>query len=294
MIKDKDILTISNLYKSLKIAYKKKRNIQIFLNKKKISNPKKIQLSYDLQSGSYIKKLIKLKKIDKKVFNFFNKTLTDNFRNINSILDFGTGELTRFMYVIDYLKRKSKIKYFACDLSLNRLFLGKNFYNSKILKNKIDLETFTIDNMRIPLPDNSIDVVITCHAIESNRKSMKSIIKELYRICKKNALIIIKVPHPRHEDFLSDPTHVRPITVLGLSLFDQKLNKEWQKIGAANTPLGLIHDVNFNVENYEYVLDGDIMSKRNLDKLNDEELQKMMLYNNNVIKQININLRVIK
>ena len=184
MIKDKDILTISNLYKSLKIAYKKKRNIQIFLNKKKISNPKKIQLSYDLQSGSYIKKLIKLKKIDKKVFNFFNKTLTDNFRNINSILDFGTGELTRFMYVIDYLKRKSNIKYFACDLSLNRLFLGKNFYNSKILKNKIDLETFTIDNMRIPLPDNSIDVVITCHAIESNRKSMKSIIKELYRVSK--------------------------------------------------------------------------------------------------------------
>ena len=49
------------------------------------------------------------------------------------------------------------------------------------------------------------------------------------KICKKNALIIIKVPHPRHEDFLSDPTHVRPITVLGLSLFDQKLNKEWQK-----------------------------------------------------------------
>ena len=46
------------------------------------------------------------------------------------------------------------------------------------------METFTIDNMRIPLPDNSIDVVITCHAIESNRKSMKSIIKELYRVSK--------------------------------------------------------------------------------------------------------------
>ncbi len=184
MIKDKDILEISKLYKTLKVAYKKKLNIQKFLNKKKLISQKVIQLSYDLQSGSYIKKLSKYKKIDKKVFNIFNKTLTNNFKNINSILDFGSGELTRFMYVIDHLKRKKKIKYFACDLSLNRLFLGKNFYKKKILKNKINLEVFTIDNLRIPLPDNSIDVVITCHAIEPNQKNMKNIIKELYRVSK--------------------------------------------------------------------------------------------------------------
>ena len=46
-----------------------------------------------------------------------------------------------------------------------------------------------------------------------------------------------------------------PITLLGLSLFDQKLNRDWQKMGAANSPLGLIHDVNFNIEKYEYLLD---------------------------------------
>lgn len=193
MIKDKHILEISKLYKTLKVAYKKKINIQKFLNKKKIISQKVIELSYDLQSGSYIKKLNKYKKIDKKVFDIFNKTLTNNFKNINSILDFGSGELTRFMYVINHLKRKNKIKYFACDLSLNRLFLGKNFFNKKILKNNINLETFTIDNMRIPLPDNSIDVVITCHAIESNRRNMKNIIKELYRVS--NMGLCLMEPH---------------------------------------------------------------------------------------------------
>lgn len=182
MIKDKDILNISKLYKILKVAYKKKINIQKFLNKKRIISQKAIELSYDLQSGSYIKKLTKYKKIDKKVFDIFNKTLTNNFKNINSILDFGSGELTRFMYVINFLKKKKKVNYFACDLSLNRLFLGKNFFNKKILKNKINLNIFTIDNLRIPLPDNSIDVVITCHAIEPNQKNMKNIIKELYRV----------------------------------------------------------------------------------------------------------------
>ena len=121
-----------------------------------------------------------------------------------------------------------------------------------------------------------------------------NIMKELYRICKNQSLIIINVPHPRHEDFLSDPTHVRPITILGLSLFDKKLNEEWQKVGAANTPLGLIHNINFKIESYEYVLDEDINNLRNLGKISDQELQKMMLHNYNVIKQININLRTIK
>ncbi len=121
-----------------------------------------------------------------------------------------------------------------------------------------------------------------------------NIMKELYRICKNQSLIIINVPHPRHEDFLSDPTHVRPITILGLSLFDKKLNEQWQKVGAANTPLGLIHNINFKIESYEYVLDEDINNLRNLGKISDQELQKMMLHNYNVIKQININLRTIK
>ena len=118
--------------------------------------------------------------------------------------------------------------------------------------------------------------------------------KELYRICKNQSLIIINVPHPRHEDFLSDPTHVRPITILGLSLFDKKLNEEWQKVGAANTPLGLIHNINFKIDSYEYLLDADVNNLRNLGKISDQELQKMMLHNYNVIKQININLRTIK
>ena len=193
MIKDKNIIAISKLYKNLKVAYKKKINIQKFLSKKKITSQKAIQLSYDLQSGSYIKKIGKYKKIDKKVFNFFNKTLGNNFRNIRTILDFGSGELTRFMYVIDYFKKKKYIKYFACDISLNRLFLGKNFYNKKILRNKIPLKVFTIDNLRIPLPDNSIDVVITCHAIEPNQKNMKNIIKELYRVSRKG--LCLMEPH---------------------------------------------------------------------------------------------------
>ena len=55
---------------------------------------------------------------------------------------------------------------------------------------------------------------------------------------------------------------------------DNKLNKDWQKIGFANSPLGLIHNVNFNFEKYEYLLNENIVSVRNFGKLNDQELEK--------------------
>ena len=177
---------------------------------------------------------------------------------------------------------------------------------NKLLKGYINLDKFnyykcdiTHDLEKFPYPfkNDSVNEILLSHVLEhigQQPDTFINIIKELYRICANNALIIINVPHPRHEDFLSDPTHVRPITVLGLSLFDQKLNRDWQKAGAANSPLGLIHNVNFNIEKYEYVLDENVVSKRNIGQLKDQELEKMMLYNNNVIKEININLRVIK
>ena len=177
---------------------------------------------------------------------------------------------------------------------------------NKLLKGYINLDKFnyykcdiTHDLEKFPYPfkNDSVNEILLSHVLEhigQQPDTFINIIKELYRICSNNALIIINVSYPRHEDFLSDPKHVRPITVLGLSLFDQKLNRDWQKIGAANSPLGLIHDVNFNIEKYEYILDENVVSKRNIGQLKDQELEKMMLYNNNVIKQININLRAIK
>ena len=90
-----------------------------------------------------------------------------------------------------------------------------------------DLETFPY-----PFKDNSVEEIIISHVLEHIGQSPEiflKIIKEFYRVCRHNSLIKIIVPHPRHDDFLSDPTHVRPITILGLQLFDKELNLEWKK-----------------------------------------------------------------
>ena len=118
--------------------------------------------------------------------------------------------------------------------------------------------------------------------------------KEIYRICKNQALISITVPHPRHNDFLSDPTHVRPINVPSLELYNKELNKQWQKQNAANTPLALIHNVDFRIKFIRYDFEQKYYQMLKDQKISKDELGEMMDKYNNVVKQIYIQLEVIK
>jgi len=155
-----------------------------------------------------------------------------------------------------------------------------------------DLEIFPY-----PFKDSSVDKVILSHVLEHIGQTpdmFNSIIKELYRICKNQTIIDITVPHPRHDDFLSDPTHVRPITPLGLSLYDKEKNKQWEKENAANSPLGIIYNVNFKIIDVRYDLTKDYIKMVNEKKITQEELFEMIERYNNIVKQIFIRLKTIK
>ena len=176
----------------------------------------------------------------------------------------------------------------------------------KILPNYVNVDKFNIYAVDIvhdleifpyPFEDNSVDMILLSHVLEHIGQTpdiFNNIIREIYRICKNDAKIEINVPHPRHDDFISDPTHVRPITVLGLSLFDKSQNEEWEKMGAANTPLALIHKVNFKIEGINYQVEKDVMSKLEAGDIDKSKLDYMMKHYYNVIKEINIKWRVIK
>jgi hypothetical protein len=177
---------------------------------------------------------------------------------------------------------------------------------NKILDGYVNVDKFDLYNVDIkhdlekfpyPFNDNSVEEIKLSHVLEhigQDPDIFIKILKEIYRICKNQALINIAVPHPRHDDFIADPTHVRPITVLGLSLFHKAQNEEWEKMGAANTPLGLIHKVNFKIESSNYRIEDDIMLKYKAGDIDKLKLDYMIKYYNNVIKQIDIKWRVIK
>ena len=54
---------------------------------------------------------------------------------------------------------------------------------------------------------------------------------------------------PRSEGYLGDPTHVRPITPMVLSLFNKENCRKWQEMNFSKSPLAIYHDVDFEVSN---------------------------------------------
>ncbi len=156
----------------------------------------------------------------------------------------------------------------------------------------VDLEKFPW-----PWDDNSVTDVLMSHVLEhlgATTDIYLGIIKELYRVCRDEALIIIAVPHPRHDSFLGDPTHVRPIVPDNLMLFSQKYNREVLARGTPNTPLGLYLGVDLALESINYDLAPHWLELREANKIGEADLKNAMQSFNNVIQQITMTMRAIK
>ena len=177
---------------------------------------------------------------------------------------------------------------------------------SKIINGHVNVDKYNLYNVDLvhdlecfpyPFDDDVVDEILLAHVLEhlgQDPNIFNKIIKELYRICKKGATINIVVPHPRSDDFLADPTHVRPITAFGLSLYDKALNEQWREEGAANSPLALIHDVNFKIEMINYSLADKFSLLLKQGKVDQETIQYYSEHYYNVVKQIEIKWRVVK
>ncbi len=97
--------------------------------------------------------------------------------------------------------------------------------------------------------------------------------------------ITINVPHPRHESFISDPTHVRIITPGVLVLFDRKWNDECQRTGQANTALGHYLDVDFMIQSSTAVIAEPYASQRRRGELTAETIESIGRDLNNVFAE---------
>jgi hypothetical protein len=145
---------------------------------------------------------------------------------------------------------------------------------------------------------DSVSHIIMSHVLEhlgQTPDGFLSIMKELYRVCKNDAVIEVTVPHPAHDDFLSDPTHVRAITPMTLALFDKEENLRWRAIGAGNSPLALQCDVNFKIAKFENRASPRLLPDLNALEQKDPFLAKMFFqFGRNIIGEMYFQLRVIK
>ncbi|MBF0178626.1 MAG: hypothetical protein HQM03_01230 [Magnetococcales bacterium] len=187
--------------------------------------------------------------------------------------------------------------------SLLRLNLGCGFDRQEGWINVDHSQTCGPDQVwdleRLPWPweDNSVGAVRLFNILEHlgpTRDGFLDIIKELNRICAPGAIIYIVVPHPRHNDFIGDPTHVRPISVDTLKAFDAHFNQFTIANQTSESPLGLQIGVDLYIQQAIYIIDdayhdtifaGDRVRKG---------AAKFLHLHNNVIKLIYMEVEVVK
>jgi hypothetical protein len=158
-------------------------------------------------------------------------------------------------------------------------------------------EVFDLEQTPWPWPDSSAEEMLFNHSLEhmgQDSKTFLSIIKEIYRVGRDGAVVRINVPHPRHDNFLHDPTHVRAVTPEMLAMFDRRMNEEWVRAKAANTPLGLYLGVDLPVANATMVLDEPYRSQLQSGALKPDQISGLARERNNVIAECRIELRVRK
>lgn len=161
-------------------------------------------------------------------------------------------------------------------------------------KERIDNPDFVVDieNENLPFHDSSVDEVLAHHILEHLGDGFFNVMKELYRVCKHGAHIHVRVPHPRHDTFLIDPTHKRSIFPHTLDMFSKKRNTRDRENNGSETPLAFIHDIDISVENYRYHLDPYWKTK--FQTMSEDECEHAARSFNNVIAEIEILLKVNK
>jgi hypothetical protein len=146
---------------------------------------------------------------------------------------------------------------------------------------------------KLPFIDNSVDEVLAHHVFEHIGDGFFSFLQDLYRVCSHEAVIDVQVPHPRHDYFLGDLTHVRPITVENI----RPLSKTWcntqSYISSSWSGLADQLNIDFEIIDYNYILD-DSFKQAIVGIDSEEQINWMARAMNNAISEIHFRLMVIK
>jgi ubiquinone/menaquinone biosynthesis C-methylase UbiE len=180
---------VNESIKELREKYNQGVNISIYLREKygTTNIPEIIEISYDLQAGSYteLMKNPEHKKWREESCTELAKTIELYCSNYNSILEAGIGEGQHLSGILNNLKKP--LYGYGFDISWSRIMYAKDWLKTQNCK---DFTLFTGDLLNIPCLDNAVDIVYTNQAIEPNRGKEEIILKELYRVAKKYLFLL--------------------------------------------------------------------------------------------------------
>jgi ubiquinone/menaquinone biosynthesis C-methylase UbiE len=149
-----------------------------------------------------------------------------------------------------------------------------------------------LNTEQLPMPDNSVHEVKAHHIFEHIGDGFFEFLKELYRVCAHEAIIDVQVPHPRHDYFLGDLSHVRPITIENMRPLSKKWCDAQSYINSSWSGMAYALNVDFEIFDYTYELDDTF--KKLYANVSEEELNWAARALNNAITEIHFKMMVIK
>jgi hypothetical protein len=142
---------------------------------------------------------------------------------------------------------------------------------------------------RFPWEDSSIDGVQAWHIFEHLPPAqLFHCLKEIYRVCKPGALLGVIVPHPRHDVFIGDVTHVNAITPTGMLLFSKK---HYAKLVESGT-LGVTTYTDYIGVDFDLQEPVGKMLDPRIDPESDWRTRE--LYENNIVVEYRFKMKVVK
>ena len=173
----------------IKKRYEQGENISAWLRQEMNvahNTPEIIEISYDVQAGSYINLLnnVEIANHKKEMTSEIAQTIL-SLCTPQSILEAGVGEATTLTGVVKNLG--NDISNYGVDISWSRVAYAKDFLKKQGVKKST---LCTGDLFNLPFLDNSIDVVYTGHSIEPNGGNEEAIIRELYRVARKYVILL--------------------------------------------------------------------------------------------------------
>lgn len=176
---------------ALRDAYRRGRNVMQTYNAGTGSgdnSPEAIEIAYDLQAGQYIRNHAGEPDYYAAYTDEQAALLDVHFPNVESLLDAGCGELTNTALLFSKLAGVRDL--LAFDLSWSRVHLGLDHFRSVVDADCARrTRAFVGEISRIPLPDNSVDVVMTSHALEPNHGREAALLAELLRVSRRGLLL---------------------------------------------------------------------------------------------------------
>jgi hypothetical protein len=96
----------------------------------------------------------------------------------------------------------------------------------------------------------------------------------------------VRVPHPRHDTFLADPTHVRPILPTTLEMFSRAFIADSEQRNVSTTPLAYYHGTDMKLRSANYLLAEHWRQAVLKGELSEREAQAAIDQFNNVCTEI--------